>query len=86
MARGSVAIDEPHNEIDHGWGPPDPEDALYWFDVTVDLDGDGRICPGDLFEDFDARDLQFFRGEAPTDVTIALHRIPEDWMVNPCDE
>ena len=95
IADGSEAIDafpasvriqlptNPHGLIDQGFGETRKKDASFWFYVTVDLDGDGRVCPGDLYEDFEGRDKDFFDEEVPRRVTVPMAVIPEDW---PCEE
>jgi hypothetical protein len=44
-----VVPDEPHTLIVQGT-PVDREDAGYSFYIDVDLDGDGRICQGELVQ------------------------------------
>jgi hypothetical protein len=42
--------DDPHTLIDQGHGPVAADDAGYYFAFRGDLDGDGRLCQGELVE------------------------------------
>jgi hypothetical protein len=42
-----VVPDDPHTRIVQG-APVDADDARYYFAIDGDLDGDGRICQGEL--------------------------------------
>lgn len=95
IAEGSESIDafpvsvklrfpaKPHELIDQGSGTTSKRDATFWIYVTVDLDGDGRVCPGDLYEDFEGRDKEFFDEEVPRRITVPMAVVPEDF---PCED
>ena len=62
----------PHELIDQGLGPVAQHNAKFYFNVFIDLDGDGQICMGDLVQDYDAADQQFFDYELPASVTFPV--------------
>src|SRR5262245_1963851 len=66
--------DSPHELIDQGTGPVPAERARFYFDVFVDLNGDGQICPGDLRQDFDASPFETF-ALPPSSIDLTLIEI-----------
>jgi hypothetical protein len=63
--------DEPHALIDQGEGPVAADQAGYYFQIHVDVDGDGQLCPGDLRQDYAVADQEFFDA-VPTSLTVPL--------------
>lgn len=50
--------------------------ARYYFSVSVDIDGDGMICQGDLIRDFDQTPFLSF-SERPTSTTTIVMKAQE---------
>lgn len=40
-----------------------PIEAGYYLDVTIDINGDGKLCDGDLSQDYDLQEPHFFYGD-----------------------
>lgn len=79
-ASGVVVLDvpaDPNTLIDQGSGPVSEADARYYFIVHVDVNGDGQLCPGDLRQDYDNTDVQFF-DTVPESFSVALAPIDAD--------
>lgn len=64
--------EDPHTLIDQGQGPVPASEAGFYFKVYVDLDGDGQLCPGDLHQDYDVTDQEFYDAVVPSSITVAL--------------
>jgi hypothetical protein len=73
--------DQPHELIDQGFGPVSAEDARFYFNVYVDLNGDGQLCPGDLRQDFDVTEFATF-AIPPTTIDVAVTEIDS---AGPCE-
>ena len=66
--------DSPHELIDQGNGPVPVDRAKFYFNVFIDLNGDGQICPGDLRQDFDVSPFETF-ATPPSSIDLALIEI-----------
>jgi hypothetical protein len=66
--------DSPHELIDQGNGPVPAERAEFYFDVFVDLNGDAKICLGDLRQDFDVSPFKTF-ATPPSSIDLAMVEI-----------
>jgi hypothetical protein len=66
--------DSPHELIDQGHGPVPVDRARFYFAFDVDLNGDGRICPGDLRQDFDRTPFQTY-ARPPSEIDLSLVEI-----------
>lgn len=81
--------DDPHTLFDNS----DPELAdqlLFFYTVTIDVDGDGQICPGDWIRDgvtelFTDTDGTIYTGfvTPPSSFQIALTPAPNDYRCHP---
>ena len=63
---------DPHELIDQGAGPVRAEEAGYYFDVHVDVNGDDQLCPGDLRQDYGVAEPAFFVAVLPSSLTVPL--------------
>jgi hypothetical protein len=78
LTGAGLAIDVPENAhelIDQGFGPVSAENARFYFDVFVDQDADGELCPGDLRQDFEVTAFETYP-VPPQTLSVALSTIP----------
>lgn len=67
--------ENPHELIDQGHGPVTADRAEFYFDVFIDLDGDGMLCPEDLRQDYDETPFQTF-ATPPKTLSVVMTPIP----------
>lgn len=67
--------ENPHELIDQGFGPVSADRAEFYFDVFIDLDGDGMLCPDDLRQNFDDTPFETY-ATAPETLSVVMELIP----------
>jgi len=73
----TVLVEWPANDYQLIFNPPvnSPDDAIYFFNLTVDINNDGLICEGDYIRDFESSPFYTFGGSPPEEVELYVREL-----------